>query len=254
MKFENYNFWDQNIINVLKYYVDHKNERLFAITGDIDRLGLYVSKYGRARAENLVDLYNKIIETYLKERLDQHPQITSSYFAPSGEEIFFLATTNNRTVAKELCENIERDVNKLMKQNPFISLRGTAISFGYKFFGEKSLLNSIKELIRILRKGEYDKVEVYRRFIKLTLAFREALAFELDRGKFSDVHKDRDQLVFLLRNIVYYKLQRYKYETRELVCGTSERYNNHNLGALTKVYGLNKPKIEKLEKFLDSLS
>ena len=58
-------FWNPLLMRVLSTYVAHPESILFGITGDIDNLGIYVAKNGRAKAENLVDLYNQIIRNEL---------------------------------------------------------------------------------------------------------------------------------------------------------------------------------------------
>lgn len=42
--------------------INLQNSAVFAFTGDIDNLGLFVAANGRAKAECLVDEYNNVIE------------------------------------------------------------------------------------------------------------------------------------------------------------------------------------------------
>lgn len=46
---------------VMETFLDYLDQggNLFAITGDLDNLGVYVARNGRPAAENLVDLYNQ---------------------------------------------------------------------------------------------------------------------------------------------------------------------------------------------------
>ena len=53
---------------VMEIFLDYSSQRgeLFAITGDLDNLGIYVARNGRPAAENLVDLYNQTIRNFLE--------------------------------------------------------------------------------------------------------------------------------------------------------------------------------------------
>lgn len=56
-------YYNPKLISAFCSYFDNINDLyLWAITGDLDNLGVFVAQNGRATAENLVDLYNRVIE------------------------------------------------------------------------------------------------------------------------------------------------------------------------------------------------
>lgn len=78
---------------VMETFLDYSSQegKLFAITGDLDNLGVYVARNGRPAAENLVDLYNQTIRNYLEMwTVENQGKIMSLAFVPGGEEVFVM--------------------------------------------------------------------------------------------------------------------------------------------------------------------
>ena len=58
--------WSRKILKVVELYTRKRGVFLFAVTGDLDNLGIFVSRYGRPAAENLVDVYNRLIGAFMQ--------------------------------------------------------------------------------------------------------------------------------------------------------------------------------------------
>ncbi len=54
---------------IMEMFLEYQQREgiLFAITGDLDNLGVYVARNGRPAAENLVDLYNQTTRNFLEK-------------------------------------------------------------------------------------------------------------------------------------------------------------------------------------------
>lgn len=75
----------------MRTFLDYQpqEDKLFAITGDLDNLGIYVARNGRPAAENLVDLYNQITRNFLESWVTENrSSIKTLSFVPSAEEVF----------------------------------------------------------------------------------------------------------------------------------------------------------------------
>ena len=81
--------WSRKILKVLQAYDRNQTLFLFGITGDLDNLGVFVSRYGRPLAENLVDIYNRLIGAFMYGFTKKHSRAIPAFcMIPSGEEIF----------------------------------------------------------------------------------------------------------------------------------------------------------------------
>jgi hypothetical protein len=58
--------WSRKILKVVEIYNRNRDLFLFGVTEDIDNLGVFVSRYGRPLAENLVDIYNRLIGAIMR--------------------------------------------------------------------------------------------------------------------------------------------------------------------------------------------
>ena len=144
---------------VMETFLDYSSGggKLFAITGDVDNLGIYVARNGRPAAENLVDLYNQIIRNYLEMWAAENQQkIRSLSFVPSGEEVFIIGVTTDEDTAQNLFDKLRGGVMELMQNQHYIDLGETSVSFGGKVFGNELDLK-IKTLADAIRAGKNDE-------------------------------------------------------------------------------------------------
>jgi hypothetical protein len=211
---KNQRIWSRKILAVIEYYVSNPDTRLFGITGDLDNLGVYVSKNGRPLAENLVDVYNRLIGAFMYSFTNRHRnKIPRFCMIPSGEEIFSIGVTTDTSVARKFFKILATDVNDFIHANaPFSSDYVTA-SFGCKVFPNKTIRQAASTLVELARRRRVKETSVA--YLELMLIMRRELAYELDRAKFFSLNASELDLVVFFRNVVYAKLREYKEETRK---------------------------------------
>ncbi len=237
--------WSKKIVQVIQKYDSSKNS-IFAITGDIDNLGIFVSQRGRPMAENLVDIYNRIIGATIKHYIDQYTSITDFAFIPSGEEIFAIGVCSDDDMVHNFFSFIKNDINSIIKKDCIIDAPDVSISFGYK------ILNDINfnELLLHIDNGDIKSANIS--YLQIMKKIREELAVELDKSKFSSL--SCSETVFL-RNCVYAKMREYKQNTKSSLIKISQfikddnNFIENNFFADTrKQYGVDD---EHMQKILD---
>lgn len=241
---KNQRIWSRKILAVVDYYTSHPNTRLFGITGDLDNLGVYVSRNGRPLAENLVDVYNRLIGAFMCSFTGRHRSKVQRFcMIPSGEEVFSVGATTDTSVAGKFFKLLVSEVNGFIRANaPFFSDEVT-VSFGCKVFPNKTIRPLAIRFVEGVNRQQTS--EASTAYLELMLAMRRELAYELDRVKFLSLNASELDLVVLFRNVVYAKLREYKDGTRTALLTLAERATNDNglrerlgLLALNSQYGI----------------
>jgi hypothetical protein len=237
------------VVDLLKEYAA-SSHFLFGITGDIDDLGEYVARNGRARGENLVDHYTRLIELYL-DGWKQIPgnDVRRLCFIPAGEEVSIFGIVNNTGVAERLFGTLKSDFRALLHSfDHYLGSEKTSITFGCKLFVEGRIRGAIREFV--LSSDVRPVGDIYPNYLAVLELLRAELALEVDREKFRSIDQEGGRAVVALRNFVYFKLLEYKSSTFRLlplfhrVIKTVEGFEEE-LGGLE---GLDDDKEETLKK------
>ncbi|MGB9706691.1 MAG: hypothetical protein ACPLXP_01260 [Microgenomates group bacterium] len=225
--------------------------KLFAITGDVDNLGIYVARNGRPAAENLVDLYNQIIRNYLEMWAAENQQkIRSLSFVPSGEEVFIIGVTTDEDTAQNLFDKLRGGVMELMQNQHYIDLGETSVSFGGKVFGNELDLK-IKTLADAIRAGKNDE-EVFPIYLEVMSQIRRETAIELDRQKFKDILNGNYPVE--VRQLVLARMLLFKRTTRVIVESLNRLPKEDVeslLALLGDIYGVEPGKEDEIDNFLN---
>jgi len=215
--------WSKKIVAVLHHYQANPQTVLFGITGDIDNLGVYVATNGRAKAEILVDTYNRVIGSIFYQFLGRHPHMFhESQLLPAGEEVFILGTCVTTQIAEKLFQHLKNTPipELIIKAGLDSEVTTTDVSFGCCILSPT--INTIPIDSMLTRINAGDIVGANRDYINTMQQIRGILANQLDLEKFDDITQDEDTVV-LLRNIVYAKTLQYKESTRELLLKIDRR-------------------------------
>ncbi len=223
----NIRIWSKKIVAVLHHYRSNPHTILFGVTGDLDNLGVYVAKNGRAKAEILVDSYNRVIGSVFYHFIDQHPHLFhESHFLPAGEEVFILGTCADEAAAKGLFQHLQNtSIPQLLVQAGLDSeITTTDASFGccvLNPFVDTALVDDM-----LSRIDSSDMIGANRVYSAVMQQLRGVLAIQLDLEKFSDISRD-ERIAVLLRNTIYAKTLQYKESTRSLLLGLGGRITTH---------------------------
>lgn len=239
---------------VMETFLDYSSCRggkLFAITGDLDNLGIYVARNGRPAAENLVDLYNQTIRNYLEMWVAQNQRnIKSLSFIPAGEEVLIVGIAFNENIPQDLFDKLQGGVMELMQNQPYLDLGETSVSFGGKVFGSE-LDPKIKLLTAAVKAGKTDE-EVFPLYLEVMSEIRRETAIELDRQKFRDI-LNGDYPV-QLRQLVLTRMLLYKKTTREILRALNQLPEEDIkllLTLLGNIYGVEPGKENEVDNFLN---
>lgn len=215
--------WSKKIVSVLRYYRSNPHVVLFGVTGDLDNLGVYVASNGRAKAEVVVDSYNRVIGSLFYQFMSDHPHLFyESHFLPAGEEVFILGTCADEDIAKQLFSHL-RDTSVpevLVECGLGEDVSATDVSFGCSTLNALVSESFLDEMLA--RVEGPDVLGANRLYIAVLQQIRNALAVQLDLEKFSNISED-PQVAILLRNIVYTKTLQYKASTKGLIVELGER-------------------------------
>lgn len=248
--------WSRKILKVLQAYDRNQTLYLFGITGDLDNLGVFVSRYGRPLAENLVDIYNRLIGAFMYGFTKKHSRAIPAFcIIPSGEEIFAIGVATDRAVVNKFFLLLEGEVNSFIKENAHLADENVTVSFGCKIFSSDIISTATSRLVELVRRRQVQKAS--SAYLELMLAMRRELAYELDRAKFDSLNASDLNLVMFFRNVVYAKLQNYKKETREALVTLADRLSR-DVGlrerlqamALNSEYGITDEDAQLINKLL----
>lgn len=236
--------WSRKVLKVVETYDRNRDLFLFGVTGDLDNLGVFVSRYGRPLAENLVDVYNRLIGAFMYGFIKRHSKAIPAFcMIPSGEEIFATGVATDRSVVNEFFLLLGGEVNNFIKENAYFADEDVTVSFGCKIFSGDTINTATSRLVELVKRRQVQ--EASSAYLELMLAMRRELAYELDRAKFDSLNAADLNLITFFRNVVYAKLQNYKKETREALVTLADRLN-HDVGlrerlqamALNSEYGI----------------
>ncbi len=217
--------WSRKVLKVVEAYDRNRDLFLFGVTGDLDNLGVFVSRYGRPLAENLVDIYNRLIGAFMYGFIKKHPKVIPVFcMIPSGEEIFATGVATNEAVVNEFFSLLEDEVNNFIRENAHLADEDVTVSFGCKIFSGDTVDTATSRFVELVGKRRVQ--EASSAYLELMLAMRRELAYELDRAKFDSLNASDLNLVIFFRNAVYIKLQNYKKETREALVTLAERLSH----------------------------
>lgn len=237
---------------VMETFLDYSSQegKLFAITGDLDNLGVYVARNGRPAAENLVDLYNQTIRNYLEMWIvENQGKIMSLAFVPSGEEVFIMGIAVDENVPQDLFGKLQDGVMELMRNQSYIDLGGTSASFGGKIFASE-LDPKIKLLADAVKVGKTDE-EVFPLYLEVMSEIRRETSIELDRQKFKDILNGDYPIE--VRQLVLTRILLYKRTTREIVGALNQLPEEDIKSLLTllgDIYGVEPGKEDEVDNFL----
>lgn len=249
-------FWNPLIMRVLAAFVDSPNTVLFGITGDISDLGSFVALNGRARAENLVDLYNQYARNYFSrwKSSNYHP-IIDLCVVPSGEELFLLGVSRNPTPVIDLFAKVNPEINEIVLNNQYLEPTQTSIAFGCALLQETDLIEKIEIMIRQIRNDK--TFNPFPLYLQVMEQIRNILAQELDSEKFKTIINNDKMLAILFRNFVYAKLLEYKHSTRESLPKIkkllSVSFGKDKIELLSEEYGLTDQKLALLQILIEDM-
>ena len=240
------------VIEVFKDYVN-EGGHLFAATGDLDNLGVYVARNGRARAENLVDLYNQTIRNYLEGWVSENEKkIISFAFVPSGEEVLIVGVARATEIPKRLFDGLRDGISKLMESQEYLDIGNTSASFGGVVFGDKYDI-VLKGLVENYDSSESDET-VYPKYLDILTGIRTETAFELDKNKFQDIL--RGDYPVEVRQLVLTRMLLYKRTTKEILISLNRLSHDEVLlllDMLGEVYGIEPGLEDQVDKLYKSL-
>lgn len=248
--------WSKKIFQVIEAYHREKNLSIFGMTGDLDNLGLFVSQHGRPLAENLVDVYNRLIGSFMYGFVHKNSKdIPAFCMIPSGEEIFAIGAITAPSIAQKFFSSLKGDVNSFIAENALVSESEVTVSFGCKVFSDEVIRPLVSRFVKGV--GKHRMREASLAYLELMLTMRQELAYELDCAKFQSLDASESDLVVFLRNVVYAKLRRYKTDTKQTLLVLAERLRGNpelcrrlKSLPLNADYGVTDEDIKAIDSFL----
>jgi len=248
--------WSRKVLKVIETYDRNQDLFLFGVTGDLDNLGVFVSRYGRPLAENLVDIYNRLIGAFMYGFIKKHSKAIPAFcMIPSGEEIFATGVADDQAVVNDFFSLLGGEVNSFIRENAHIVDEDVTVSFGCKIFSGNTIDMATSRFVKLVSKRQVQEASLA--YLELMLAMRRELAYELDRAKFDSLSASDLNLVMFFRNVVYAKLQNYKKETRESLVKLAERLKHDavlrerlQLMALNLEYGIGDEGVQAINELL----
>jgi hypothetical protein len=161
-------------------------------------------------------------------------------FVASGEEIVMLGICRDRSIVENLFHEINENINRLLRDNHYIDIGETGISFGCAMLNEKELGEKIKRLASVMK--EMSGEDEYVLYLEIMECIRETLARELDKIKFKNLTDRTVGSYIMYRNLVYAHMLNYKYDTARFLISLSEHLASTNIdekyGQICQRYGL----------------
>lgn len=239
----NIRIWSRKVFSVLEYFHRHPHLVLFGITGDLDNLGVYVARNGRAKAEVLVDIYNRVIGSVYYTFIQSKPhKFFETCFLPSGEEIFILGVAGDKEAAQSLFDHLRlAHIPEIITDDTHLDVGKTDISFGSSVLDLKLLKPIIQNFLEAVERGDNEVSNAL--YTEILGVIRAELSLELDAQKFASLGISKEDVV-VFRNLVYLKTLEYKENTRSLLLQVSAAFKKssqvreHLRDLLGKGYGV----------------
>ena len=214
---------------------------------------MYVARNGRPAAENLVDLYNQVTRNLLEDLVEREGSgIRSFCFVPCGEESFALGIAIDKTAAEALFRQLRVGVMELMRNQPYIPIGETSVSFGCAVLGDE-IGSKIEPLVRAVEAEQPDEM-VFPLYLEALTEIRRQTAIALDKEKFRDVLNGEHPVG--VRQLVLTRMILYKRTTREILRLLNElpREDVESLlELLGDVYGVEPGKEDEVDKLINQI-
>lgn len=239
------------VVDLFSKLIQNPSFKLFTITTDVDNLGIFVAKYGRAAGQNYVDLSTNIISSFINPSNIRKLGIDEIALLPGGEEITIIGISFSEVSINNFVAELKQFVNKeISSYNKY--QYSCPITFGYKIIEEKKLLKDIKAFIEKLKSTP--DTPIFSEYYTILYNIRTIVSPEVDRIKFHNLGVSGLNELIFFRNLVYSEVVLYKNRTKSLLSkiakklykldGQISKYNNYGLGE----YELKQ--IEEVKEFL----
>jgi hypothetical protein len=207
---------DDGVARVLMRYHVEKEAFLFGITGDVDNLALFVARNGRARAENLVDLINRILERTLRFwAKNNEDSIIDIALIPSGEEPLVVGLVRKADVALSLFDEIHQSVNGPLSTDARIEGEKVSITFGCAVIDSRFLYHNGTPLTLKMEDAQTERG--LNNYFATVEVIRTVLARSLDKRKFHTLRPTHSDFSVSFRNLVYFLTLKHKAEISEIL-------------------------------------
>jgi hypothetical protein len=212
------------VCKILEKFITHPHSTFFGITSDIDNLGKYVARNGRAKGENLVDHYTDLLDQYLSNwKRENRESLLGLCFIPAGEEVSIFGVAKNSETPTELFQLLKTDFRKVLKDNQhYLRSQSTSITFGCSIYDQPEIRIHIEKFIMTENKSSYSQ------YLKLMEKLRTLTSHNMDREKFRSIANDGNTNVTLLRTYVYFKVLKHKQETAQELPHIAKHFFDHN--------------------------
>jgi hypothetical protein len=247
------NLCQLEVIELIKKYRFDSDSILFGATTDIDNLGYYSARNGRAKTQNLVDLYTNALIIIVSDFKKRNSENIDLVLIPAGEEITILGIGKDEETIIKFFSELENNVYNYLRSFEILDPEMTGISIGYKVFNDNSIDDMIKSFLEMSFNTENNSyAEVY---YKILFEIRERITPEIDQQKFKDLDLITNKHRIFFRNYIYYKLIEYKNGTKKDIVAMSENGFTNKIDGefeiISEKYGLNEEKyllVKKLSK------
>lgn len=233
-----------NTINLFHKLIQNPSFKLFAITTDVDNLGIFVAKYGRASGQNFVDLSTNIIASFMSPANNSRLGIDEIVLLPGGEEITIFGIAFSEDSIHNFLSELQQFVNHELSlfNNPQFFC---AITFGYRIIDEENILKDIKILMEKLKLSP--DTSISSEYYKILYDIRTIISPEVDRVKFNNLEVSSLNELIFLRNVIYSEVFLYKNKTRTILPEIARNLYKLN-GHITdyKNYGLGEEGFERI--------
>lgn len=246
---------DKRVLELFQFF-GRNGGNFFAVTSDINSLGLYIARNNRAKAENLVDLYNIILDSIVTEYQTTQDQIAERIlFIPSGEETTILGVCGDIHKTDQWISQLADTIQARVRESGLIDPGNTRIVFGWTFLQAGELLQSIKDLAEGY--DEANSGSSAQTYYAVMEQLREILARKIDANKFRHLTEGDDDRAVLYRNMSLAEYADHKVATEKLLRALRDRLGKNNLvipKVLQEHYGVNDEKMDMIRNLKDNIT
>lgn len=238
------------LMEIFSKLANNKKLRLFAITTDIDNLGVYVAHYGRAMAQNLVDYYINILGEYIC-LCQQIISVRDIFYVPAGEETTIIGLVNHPDQEKSFTDNLSAFLHQKTTECPF-ETGLTAISFGSHYFEDGDLYQRVYRFMNDIESKTIKNIS--KEYYDILLLIREAVSPKVDAVKFASLGISKLEDLVFIRNLIYSELLTYKHKTQQLLPKVVKRLSTLQMNEdLNKYYGLTAAKHLNMRELISTI-